>query len=212
MSSQAEATAQPPPPAPAAATASDALPEPIITTPKCIIRLHHPSDIPAMQRAANSPAVAKYMSYRFASPYTLEDARQFLGIAMNLKAPGTDILTSYAICDPATNTYLGGIGVKTRDDIEAGTFEVGYWIGEASWGKGIMSDALREYSKWVFRTFPHIIRLEGYTLSGNEASVKVLKNAGFVYEGTRRKAAVKHGVVYDLLMFGLLREECRLEN
>ncbi|KAK4240972.1 acyl-CoA N-acyltransferase [Achaetomium macrosporum] len=211
MSSQAESTA-PPPPGPAAAIASDPVPPPIITTPKCIIRLHHPSDIAAMQRAADSPAVAKYMSYRFASPYTLEDAQRWLGFAMNFKAPGTDILTSYAICDPVINTYLGGIGVKTREDIEENTFEVGYWIGEASWGKGIMTEALRAYAKWVFRTFPNVIRLEGNTFGANEASAKVLRNAGFVYEGTRRKAAVKHGVVYDVLMFSLLREECPLDN
>jgi RimJ/RimL family protein N-acetyltransferase len=188
--------------------ADDPLPPPIVTTPKCIIRAHHPSDITRMQRAADNPAVAKYMSYRFASPYTLEDARRWLDLAATLKAPGTDILTCYAICEPGTSAYLGGIGVQTRTDVEAGTFELGYWIGQDSWGKGIMTEAARGFTRWVFDTFPSVVRLEAGVFSGNEASVRVLKKAGFVYEGTRRKAAVKHGVAYDVMVFGLLREEC----
>lgn len=214
--SQEQTAPQPPPPSASPSsnitTTPADLPPPIITLPNCILRLIHPSDAPAIQRAADSPAVAKYMSYRFANPYTLEHAQQWVGFATAFKAPGTDILPSFAICDPATNTVLGGIGIKARDDVESNMYEVGYWIGEASWGKGIMTAALRAYVKWVFETFPAINRLEGVVFEGNEASVKVLKNAGFVYEGTRRKAAVKHGVVMDILVYGLLREECSLLN
>jgi RimJ/RimL family protein N-acetyltransferase len=170
----------------------------------------HPSDASAIQRAADSPAVAKHLSYRFASPYTLEEAQRWVAYARSFKPPGTDVLPSLAICDGATDTVLGGIGVKIKDDIEAGCFELGYWLGEASWGRGIMTEACRGYVKWVFETFPGVHRLEGAVFEGNDASVKVLTRAGFVLEGTRRKAGVKHGVVFDISMYGLLREECSL--
>lgn len=185
------------------------LPAPVITLSKSVLRHIHSSDAPDIQRAADSPRVAKYMSYRFASPYTLDDAYRWVIYASSFKAPGADILPSLCICDPATGTFLGGIGVKTKEDIEAHSFELGYWLGEESWGKGIMTEACRAYVKWVFETFPNINRLEAGVFEGNDASVSVLKRSGFVLEGTRRKAAVKHGVIFDVLVFGLLREECQ---
>ncbi|KAK4151675.1 acyl-CoA N-acyltransferase [Chaetomidium leptoderma] len=206
--SQKEATPPPPPPPPSAD--SNNLPPPIFTLSKSILRLIHASDAPALQRAADSPAVAKYMSYRFPSPYTIEEAEKWVGYATTFKVPGTDVLPSFAICDPVTNTPLGGIGIKLKEDIEVDSFEVGYWCGEASWGKGIMTEALRAYVKWVFETFPNVNRLEGEVFGGNDASIKVLERAGFVHEGTRRKAGVKHGVVFDIHVLGLLREECSL--
>jgi RimJ/RimL family protein N-acetyltransferase len=177
---------------------------------KTHLRYMHPSDVPALQRAADSPAVAKYLSYRFASPYTLEDAERWVAYVRAFKAPGTDILPNFAICDAATDTVLGGIGVKTKEDIEAGCFEVGYWLGEESWGRGIMTEACQVYVKWVFETFPGIHRLDAGVFEGNDGSVRVLERAGFVHEGTLRKAGVKHGVVFDISMYGLLREECSL--
>ena len=188
------------------------LPPPTITLPNCILRPIHPSDVAALQRAADSPTVARFMSYRFPSPYTLQDAQQWIGFALAFKAPGTEVLPSLAICDAQTNTFLGGIGIKTRGDVEDHMYEVGYWLGEASWGKGIATAALRAYSRWLFETFPDVNRLEGMVFEGNEASSKVMRKAGYVYEGTRRKAAVKNGVVMDILVYGLLREECELLN
>lgn len=185
------------------------LPPPVLTLSKSVLRRIQLSDAPDIQRAADSPRMAKYMSYRFASPYTLEDAYRLVTYATSFKAPGTDILPSLAICDPATGTVLGGIGIKTKEDVEANSFELAYWLGEASWGKGIMTEACRAYVKWLFETFPNINRLEAIVFEGNDASVSVLKRSGFVLEGTRRKAGVKHGVVFDILVFGLLREECQ---
>ncbi|KAK4034156.1 acyl-CoA N-acyltransferase [Parachaetomium inaequale] len=199
----------PPQPQQEAPSASPFPPPPILTLTKSILRTIHAADAPAIQRAANSPGVAKYMSLRFPSPYTLDDAKFWVGYASAFTAPGRpDVLPSLAICDRATGTLLGGIGIKTREDIEAHSFEVGYWLGEDGWGKGVMSEACRAYVKWVFETYPAIIRLEAGVFEGNDASVKVLERSGFVYEGTRRKAGMKHGVVFDILVFGLLREEC----
>ncbi|KAK4128698.1 acyl-CoA N-acyltransferase [Parathielavia appendiculata] len=177
------------------------IPPPVITLTKSHLRLVHPSDAPAMTRAANSPAVAKYMTNRFASPYTIEDAYRWIAFASAFK-----VLPNMNICDPTTDTCIGGIGIKTKEDVEARCFEIGYWLGEESWGKGIMSEVVPAYVKWVFETFPEVIRLEAVVFEGNDASARLLKKAGFVHEGTRRKAGVKAGRVFDIMMFGLLRE------
>ncbi|KAL2172045.1 hypothetical protein VTG60DRAFT_415 [Thermothelomyces hinnuleus] len=202
-----EATANPPP------SQEDSFPPPVLTLSKCILRPIHPMDAPAIQRACNSPVMAKYMSYRFPSPYTIEDAHRWIGIASSFRVPGSpDILPSLVICDPATNEVVGSIGIKTKEDVEEFSFEIGYWIREASWGKGIMTEACRAYCKWLFEMYPKVNRLEADVFEGNHASAKVLERCGFVHEGTKRKAGTKNGRVFDIWVYGLLREECELLN
>ncbi|KAK4105584.1 acyl-CoA N-acyltransferase [Parathielavia hyrcaniae] len=216
------------PPAPSSLPHPDAttpIPPQIITLTKSHLRRAHPSDAPAMAREANSPAVAKYMTLRWASPYTLNDAHRWIAYATAFRVPTTtnttttpdgnttttvEVVPSMQICDPATNTCLGSIGIKTKDDIEARCFEVAYWLGEGSWGRGIMTEVLPAYVGWLFETFPDVIRLQASVFEGNDASVRLLKTAGFVHEGTKRKAGVKGGWVFDILVFGLLREEWSL--
>ncbi|KAL2023228.1 hypothetical protein VTK56DRAFT_3351 [Thermocarpiscus australiensis] len=197
------------------------LPPPILTLPKCLIRPHHPSDAPALQRAGDSPNVARYMSTRFPQPYTLSDAHAWIDFATKTTVAPADrggnnnnnnTLLCYAICDPETNTVQGGIGLKTRDDVEAHTLEVGYWLGEDRWGRGTMTEALQAFVGWTFERFPAVRRLEAGVFGGNEASARVLAKAGFVLEGRRRKAAEKNGEVFDILVFGLLREEWNQES
>ncbi|KAL2145955.1 hypothetical protein VTI28DRAFT_5829 [Corynascus sepedonium] len=189
----------------------ESLPPPLITLTKCALRPIHPLDAPAVQRACNSPAMAKYMTYRFPSPYTLEDAHRFIAFVSTLRVPGyPDINPSMAICDPATNELIGSIGIKLKEDIEEFCFELGYSLREEDWGKGIMTEACRAYCKWLFEMYPKVIRLEAGVFGGNDGndgSARVLEKCGFVHEGTRRKAVTKHGQVYDLRMYGLLREE-----
>lgn len=188
-----------------------ALPPPLITFPSAnvLVRLHHPSDAPAIQAAGDSPRIAYFMGRAFASPFPLALAHYLVGYANTITAPGRpDPLLCYAICDAATNTFIGTIGAKPRDDVESGTFVVGYWLGEKWWGRGIMTEVLRWYVKWVFDTFDGVRRLEGLVHEKNDGSKKVLVRAGFVYEGTRRKAGEKDGDVFGIETFGLLREEC----
>ena len=187
------------------------LPPTIITLPTIHLRPIHPSDAPALQRVANSPAVSKYMTYAFPAPYTLQDAQNWIAFASVFKID--NVIPSLAIIDSATGEFLGGMGVKPpRGDVEAHVLEVAYWLGEGSWGKGVATQALRAYVGWLFETFPKVERLEAVVFEGNGGSVKVLERVGFVLEGRRRKAAVKHGVVMDVLIFGLLKEEWEVLN
>ncbi|KAL2158065.1 hypothetical protein VTH06DRAFT_4875 [Thermothelomyces fergusii] len=218
MESSTETTAaanhhHPPPPPPPPSLGGDSLPAPVLTLSKCILRPFHPTDAAAIQRGCDSAAMARYMSYRFPSPYTLEDARRWIGIASSLRAPqNADVLPSLAICDPATGELVGAIGIKPKEDVEEFGFEIGYWIREASWGRGIMTEACRAYCRWLFEVYPKLIRIEADVFEGNHASVKVLEKCGFVHEGTKRKAGTKHGRVFDIWVYGLLREECERMN
>ncbi|KAK3341454.1 acyl-CoA N-acyltransferase [Lasiosphaeria hispida] len=188
---------------------SSPFPLPILTLPSCLIRPYHPSDAPALAQHANGLQIARFMTNMFPSPYTLANAEFWINLATPATA-GSPTL-NFAICDPLTNTVCGGIGLKPRTDVEARTMEVGYWLGEAYWGRGIMTDAVVGFVKWVFGNWSEeeLVRLEAGVFEGNGASAKVLTKAGFVSEGCRRKAGYKAGRAFDISVFGLLREDLK---
>ncbi|KAJ7272125.1 acyl-CoA N-acyltransferase [Mycena rebaudengoi] len=138
----------------------------------------------------------------FPDPYTLSDAESWISIATT----GLP-LRNFAITCP-DGTYIGAIGLKPLADVESRTMKIGYWIGEAHWGAGIMTEAVVAFSRWSFETIPELLRLEANIFDGNEGSMAVLRKAGYTFEGRRRNAVFKNGKVLDMHMFALLREEC----
>ncbi|KAJ7272283.1 acyl-CoA N-acyltransferase [Mycena rebaudengoi] len=167
-------------------------PIPILTLSRSIIRPLHILDAPSIAREANNPLIAQWMRNLFPHPYTLLDAESWISIATT-RLP----LRDFAITRP-DGTYVGGIGLKPLADVESRTMEIGYWIGEAHWGAGIMTEAV---------TIPELLRLEACVFGGNEGSMVVLRKAGYTFEGRRRNAVFKNGKVLDFHIFALLREE-----
>lgn len=180
-------------------------PTPILTLSKCIIRPYSPSDVDAMAHAARSPNVARFMTNSFPSPYTVESAKAWVAHCLIVPAPSKEHNYAMVTLD---GTLCGGIGLRQLPDYESRTLVIGYWLGEDHWGQGITTEAVRGFSKWAFETFPETQRLEASVMDGNAASVHLLKKAGYVFEGTRRKPGFKNGAVIDVHMLGLLREEC----
>jgi len=86
---------------------------------------------------------------------------------------------------------------------------LGYVLGEAYWGQGIMTEVAIAFSRWALETMPEeeLTRLDGAVYEGNTASMRVLIKAGFKFEGVRRKAIWKNGKVLDQYCYGLLRED-----
>jgi RimJ/RimL family protein N-acetyltransferase len=184
-------------------------PEPIFQLPRCncIIRPYDPNgdrDVEPLAKAANSPKVAQFMTNRFVHPYTVDVARSWIA-----QATSASPMRDFAICLPDSDggVVIGGIGLKMRDDIQYRTMEIGYWLGEEHWNQGIATEAVTAFSDWAFRTFPHLLRLEAGVIAGNIASGRVLDKAGFKREGRQRKAVEKHGVVRDILMHVMFRDE-----
>ncbi|KAJ6465521.1 acyl-CoA N-acyltransferase, partial [Mycena vitilis] len=177
-------------------------PAPILTLSGSLIRPHYIVDAPSLSREADNLMIAQWMYNRFPSPYTLAEAERW--IAVSAKNP---LLRAFGIT-LLDGTYVGGIGLQQREDVEARTMEIGYWLGEAHWGAGIMTEVVAAFSRWAFETNPELLRLEAAVYSGNAGSMAVLRKAGYTLEGRKRNAVFKHGKVLDNLIFGLLREEC----
>jgi RimJ/RimL family protein N-acetyltransferase len=99
---------------------------------------------------------------------------------------------------------VGGIGFEKGEGIHRRSALIGYWIGEAYWGRGIATEALRLVSAHAFRHF-EVIRLQAEVLEWNAASVRVLEKAGYTFEGRLRKSCVKNGDVIDDLIYALIQ-------
>jgi RimJ/RimL family protein N-acetyltransferase len=162
-----------------------------------VIRDWVASDRESVARYANNPRIAANLRDVFPSPYALDDADRFIA-AVSTRSPQT----SFAI--EVDGEAAGGIGLRLHDDIERMSAELGYWLGEPCWGRGVMTEAVRAFTDWGFATLS-LCRIYAAPYATNPASVRVLENAGFVYEGRMRRSAVKLGQVLDQLLYADVR-------
>jgi len=185
------------------------LPEPLHHVNRnCHLRRWKEIDDRAVAVLCNEDGIAKWMRDTYPWPYTYESARFYIReVAMK-----DDY--KWCIADSETNIAIGAIGLKTAKDIERLTVEVGYWVGKAWWGKGIITDVLRQFAT---RTFKHlrlgdeeaqVQRISANVFQGNEGSMKVLQRTGFSREGTLRNAIIKRGVILDMTIFAMTWEDC----
>lgn len=138
------------------------------------------------------------MKDRFPHPYTLDDAARWIRHAAT-----SDPETHFAIV--VGGEAAGGIGIDLQTDVFHRCAEIGYWLGEAFWGRGIATEAVRAVTQWAFSRFG-ICRVEAVVFAWNPASMRVLEKAGYVCEGRQRKRVTKDGETTDLLLYAVVRE------
>jgi RimJ/RimL family protein N-acetyltransferase len=86
------------------------------------------------------------------------------------------------------------------------TMELGYWIAEPFWGRGLAAEACRAVLEYAWREIKPE-RIQARVIAGNTASVRVLEKLGFQYEGTLRRALLRRGNQEDVMIYAVLREE-----
>ena len=185
----------------AKSTKSIAKPIPILVLTKSHIRPYNLSDAPTLAHVADNPSISRFLRNIFPSPYELSDAESWI-----LHCSTLNPLTQFALTDPITDTVIGGIGLTQQDDVYSRSWELGYWLGEEFWGRGIMTEAARALVGWGFRNLV-CERIFAGLFAENEASERVIKNAGFTYEGRLRHAVWKHGRSIDVLMYSIIRQD-----
>ncbi len=158
-------------------------------------------DAQALAQAADNPNIARYLRNVFPNPYTLEDADWFIRDCI---ASAQKKQISYAIV--ADKTAAGSICAAVKEDVYEKSAELGYWLAEPYWGRGIMTSAVRQICKEAFQAFD-IVRIFAEPFADNAGSRKVLEKAGFTCEGTMRNAVYKNGEIHSCCMYSLLREE-----
>ena len=101
---------------------------------------------------------------------------------------------------------VGGIGFLFKEDIYRRTAEIGYWLGEEFWGLGIMTEAIRAATEYVFTNYD-ICRIYACVFEWNPASMRVLEKSEYQFEARLRKNVTKNGVAIDELIYAVIREK-----
>ena len=155
-------------------------------------------DISLIQELANNPKVAANLRDAFPHPYTIDDATKFVDEAI-ISQPQN----RFAILE--NDIYVGNIGIHLLDDVYSNSAEIGYFIGEPYWNRGIATEALKLAVNYGFEILK-LRRIFAGIFSFNPASAKVLEKAGFEYEGTLKAAIIKNGEIYDEIRYGIVNE------
>ena len=165
----------------------------------CALRPLLEADAAPLAVLANNEKIARNLRDRFPHPYTEEDARRFIGAKLHEKPH-----TVFAI--EVDGGPVGVIGVEVRDDVERLSGEIGYWIGEPFWGRGIASEVIPAVVDYAFGELD-LVRVYALVFDYNRASARVLEKSGFVREGILRRSGIKHGRIVDRRLYARLRRE-----
>lgn len=169
-----------------------------LTLASCTVRSWEWRDRDAIVRHANNRKVSINLRDRFPYPYTARDARNWLDMVVDHKPE-----TNFAI--DVGGEAVGGIGFTAQYDVGRRSAEIGYWLGEQFWGRGIATEALVAVTEYAFANFD-LCRLYAHVFDWNGASARVLEKAGYVFEGRLQKSVTKDGQTIDQLMYAMVRE------
>lgn len=168
---------------------------------KCKIRKWELSDAEDLAAALSNKKVQDNLRDGLPYPYTEQNGIDYISDMLS-----ADENETFAFAITVENIVIGSIGVFRQGNIHRQTAELGYYIAEEYWGKGIMTEAVRQICEYVFSK-SDIIRIYAEPFAYNIASCRVLEKAGFQCEGILRNNAVKNGKVIDMKMYSLLKEE-----
>jgi RimJ/RimL family protein N-acetyltransferase len=147
---------------------------------------------------ANNPLIAQFITDGFPHPYTEAHGKAFIEMACRDQP-----VHIFAI--EVEGKAAGGIGIHPQTDIMRKNAELGYWLGEAWWGQGIITRAIPEIVDFAFKTYD-ITRIYARPFGTNTASQRVLEKSGFKLEARFEKTVFKNGVYLDELVYALRRE------
>lgn len=166
---------------------------------ECKLRDWKMEDASDLAEALNNKKILDNLRDGLPYPYLENDARDFIEAMLNANKN-----TTYAFSITVEDKAVGSIGVFRKENIHSKTAEMGYYISERYWGKGIGTSAVKQVSKYIFE-HTDIIRIFAEPFAHNAASCSILEKSGFACEGILRKNAVKNGNVLDMKMYSIIK-------
>ncbi len=151
------------------------------------LRKWQEGDESSLAEQANNYRIWRNLKDIFPHPYTIIDACEWVKIARHSHE-------NFAI--QVENKAVGGIGILLKEDIYRQNAEIGYWLGEAYWGKGIISAAIAEVTEYAFANY-NIHRIYAGVFEYNTGSMRALQKAGYEKEAVLKKSLFKEGQLYD---------------
>jgi RimJ/RimL family protein N-acetyltransferase len=169
----------------------------IIEGSQFILRPYRVGDEAALVRHADNWNVWRNLAEVFPHPYTMKAAKDW--IQRNLD----DAVPHLSLAITVDDEVVGGIGVMAKNDVYVRMGEVGYWLSEAYWGRGIATEAVGLVVRYAFDELK-LARLEAGVFDWNPASARVLEKNGFTLEATLKNRIFKDGQLTNELLYGRL--------
>ena len=167
----------------------------------CKIRKWKLSDAKDLASVISNKKIQDNLRDGLPYPYTEQDATDYISAMLS-----EDENETLAFAITIDNKAIGSIGAFRQKNIHKHTAEIGYYIAEEYWGKGLMTEAVKQICSYIFDK-SNIVRIYAEPFSYNKASYRVLEKAGFLYEGTLRSNAIKNGKTIDMLMYSRLKTD-----
>lgn len=167
----------------------------------CKIRKWELADAKDLAATISNPKVQDNLRDGLPYPYTERDGMDFISAML-----AADETETFAFAVTVDGKAVGSVSIFRQGNIHCRTAELGYYIGEEYWGKGFMTEAVKQACTYVF-AHSDILRIYAEPFAYNLASCRVLEKAGFQWEGTLRSNAVKKGKVLDMKMYALVKKE-----
>ena len=157
------------------------------------------NDIQSIVKYADNKKISDNLRDAFPFPYTMEDAENWLVVLDE-----NDPKRAYGIANE--EELIGAIGIEPCTDVNRFSGELGYWLGEPFWGKGIATLAVKKFIEYAFEYYD-LKKIFAYVFSSNPSSARVLMKAGFKPEGCMRNQIVKNGQPLNQLVYGIIKED-----
>ena len=167
---------------------------PTIDAGRFILRSYREGDEDSLIENINNIKIARN-TLRIPHPYTKQDARFW--IAHNLRLGTLKDRSEIHFAVDMNGRVIGGIGLEKIDGCEA---EIGYWLGETYWGQGIMASAVHLVTGYAFDELG-LGKVCAYVFPSNEASMRVLRKAGYRFEGGLTSHCSREDKPVDAMMF-----------
>ena len=167
-----------------------------LTLKSCVVRSWRTKDAEPLARHADNRNIWLNLRDAFPHPYTSHDAREFIRSVRN-RAPET----TFAI--DVGGEAVGSVGFVLRHDVERVSAEIGFWLAEPLWGRGIATEALAAMTDYAIATHT-LTRVYALPFAWNAASCRVLEKTGYVLEARLRRSAIKNGVITDQLQYAFV--------
>jgi len=165
---------------------------------RCLLRPFQAGDAASIAACANDRRIWLQLRDLFPHPYALADAERYIERVCAVNPP-----RSLAIV--VRESAVGGVGLELQTDVNRFSAEIGYWLGSAHWGQGVGSEAVRLATQWAM-TAHGLLRIYAQPFADNLASRRVLERAGYAFEGTMQRSALKDGAVRDQCLYARLSE------
>ena len=165
----------------------------------CVLRKWRLSDAGDLAAALNNEKILNNLRDGLPFPYTEQDAGDYITAMLS-----ADENSTFAYAITVDDRAVGSIGAFRQSNIHRQTAELGYYLAEEYWGRGIMTEAIRQLCAILFDT-TDILRVYAEPFAYNTGSRRALEKAGFALEGIMKNNAVKNGKVLDMALYSLTR-------